>query len=48
MGMKKLQLPIVNNLRNDWKDYNPAQPDDWKTFDWALCPIYETIKPDGN
>lgn len=48
MGMKKLQLPIVNNLRNDWKDYNPAQPDDWKTFHWALCPIYETIKPDGN
>jgi lysophospholipase L1-like esterase len=48
MGMKKLQLPILSALRHDWQDYDPAQPDDWKTFKWAPSPMTEMIKPDGN
>ena len=48
MGMKQLNLPIVNYLRNDWQDFNPAQPDDWKTFKWAPARIVEIAKPDGN
>ncbi len=48
MGMKQLNLPIVKFLRADWQDFNPAQPDDWKTFKWAPSRIAENVKPDGN
>ena len=48
MGMKQLNLPIVQFLRADWQDFNPAQPDDWKTFKWAPSRISENVKPDGN
>ena len=48
MGMKQLNLPIINYLRDDWQDFNPAQPDDWKTFQWAPSRIVENAKPDGN
>lgn len=48
MGMKQLNLPIVQYLRKDWQDFNPAQPDDWKTFQWAPSRIVENVKPDGN
>jgi lysophospholipase L1-like esterase len=48
MGMKELGLPMVTDLRSDWKDYSPAQPDDWETFKWYDSPVYEIIKPDGN
>ena len=48
MGMKQLQLPIVKFLRPEWQDYNPAQPDDWRTFKWAPSPLKDIVKPDGN
>ncbi|MCR5471771.1 MAG: rhamnogalacturonan acetylesterase [Prevotella sp.] len=48
MGMKQLNLPIVQYMRADWQDFNPAQPDDWKTFKWAPSRISENVKPDGN
>ncbi len=48
MGMKQIGLPVTEHLRADWKDYNPAQPDDWKTFKWYDAPLYENVKPDGN
>ena len=48
MGMKQLQLPIVQYLRDDWQDFDPAKPDDWKTFQWAPARIVENVKPDGN
>lgn len=48
MGMKQLNLPIVNYLRPEWQDFNPAQPDDWKTFQWAPSRMVENAKPDGN
>ena len=48
MGMKQLQLPIVKHLRQEWQDFNPAHPDDWKAFQWAESPMTENIKPDGN
>ena len=48
MGMKQLKLPIVQYLRPDWQDFNPSQPDDWKTFQWAPSRIVENVKPDGN
>ncbi len=48
MGMKQLNLPLVKYLRPDWQDFNPAQPDDWRTFQWAPSPMTENLKPDGN
>ena len=48
MGMKQLNLPVVQYLRADWQDFNPAQPDDWKPFKWAPSRISENVKPDGN
>lgn len=48
MGMKQLQLPFVKLIRPDWQDFNPAQPDDWKTFKWAPAKNAKLVKPDGN
>jgi len=48
MGMKELNLPIVKDLRNDWKDFSPAQPDDFNKFVWYPSSIVEFVKPDGN
>ena len=48
MGIKALNLPLVNYLRPDWQDFNPSQPDDWHTFQWAPSPMTENVKPDGN
>lgn len=48
MGMKQLELPIVQYLRPEWKDFDPARPDDWNTFQWAPSRMVENMKPDGN
>jgi lysophospholipase L1-like esterase len=48
MGMRQLQLPFLTALRADWKDYDPAHPDDYKTFVWYPTPLADTTKPDGN
>jgi len=48
MGIKQLHLPLVNYLRPDWQDFNPAAPDEWQTFRWAPSPMTESTKPDGN
>ena len=48
MGMKQLQLPLVKYLRPEWQDFDPSQPDDWRTFKWAPSPMQDIVKPDGN
>ena len=48
MGMKQLNLPMVQYLRADWQDFDPAQPDDWRTFQWAPAKNANLVKPDGN
>lgn len=47
-GMKKINLPIVKYLCDDYAGYNPAQPDALETFKWNDCPFTEIEKPDGN
>lgn len=47
MGMKKLNLNILQNLRSDFKDFDPKHPDDWKTFKWSPSSFVEIEKPDG-
>lgn len=48
MGMKQLQLPVILYLRPEWQDFDPSQPDDWRTFKWASSPMKDIVKPDGN
>ena len=48
MGMKQLGLDIVNHLRPEWQDFDPAHPDDWKSFKWAPAKNANLKKPDGN
>ena len=48
MGMKQLQLPLLKYLRTDWKDYDPAKPDDYTKFVWYPSVKQDTTKPDGN
>lgn len=48
MGMRQLNLPIVKYLRSDWKDFNPAQPDDYNKFVWYNSVQQDVTKPDGN
>jgi hypothetical protein len=47
-GIKKLNLPIIQYLREDYITYNPAKPDDWNNFQWYNSPFTEIEKPDGN
>lgn len=48
MGLKQLNSPLVEHLNSSWTDFNPAQPDDWKTFYWPLSVLFDGKKPDGN
>lgn len=48
MGMKQLQLPIMDDLRRDWQDYNPTQPDDPDAFVWYPAVKQDVKKPDGD
>jgi len=48
MGIKQLDLPLAKQLRAAWRDFNPARPDDWKTFQWAPARNADLLKPDGN
>lgn len=48
MGMKQLNLPIVKYLRSDWKDYDPAHPDDFNKYVWYTSVMVDVTKPDGN
>jgi len=47
-GMKKLHLPIVNDLRSDYTPFNLSQPGDWRNFHWNDSPFIDYVKPDGN
>lgn len=48
MGMKQLNLPMIQDLRPGWQDFDPAHPDDFNTYKWYLSALVDTRKPDGN
>ena len=48
MGLKQQQCPLVNHLRADWHDFDPAHPDDPQQFVWYLSGNSNILKPDGN
>lgn len=47
-GMKEINLPLTQYIREDYKTYNPAQPDSFTSFKWIECPFVEVEKPEGN
>ena len=47
-GMKSLNLPVVQYLRDDYVPLDPAKPDEWRTFHWNDGPFIDIVKPDGN
>ena len=47
-GMKRLNIDLINYLRDEWPGFNPSKPDDWQQFYWPLTPFGYTEKPDGN
>lgn len=47
-GMKQLNLPLIEYLRDDYKTFNPATPDSRDEFHWNDSPFTEIAKPDGN
>lgn len=47
-GIKANHLSLEGFIREDVKPFNPAQPDEFKTFKWNLSPFTATRKPDGN
>lgn len=49
MGLKQHGISrLVDHLRTEWKDYDPAQPDDPAAFEWYPSVKQDTVKPDGN
>lgn len=48
MGMKELHLPLINHLRKDWKDFDPAHPDNPNTWYWYPSALTDITKPAGN
>ncbi len=48
MGMKKLGLPIIQYLREDWRNFNPLHPDNPDSFQWYPADKQDVTKPDGN
>ena len=48
MGLKQINSPLVNCLRDDWQDFDPAHPDDPDTFVWHMSTGSNITKPDGN
>lgn len=48
MGMKQLGLPLTKELREDWADYNPKNPDSPESFVWYPSRKQDVTKPDGN
>ena len=48
MGLKHINSPIISNLREDWKDFDPKKPDNWEDFIWCPAPSIDSLKPDGN
>lgn len=47
-GMKAAKLDAAKHLRADYTAFNPARPDNYKSFKWNLSPFTEIEKPDGN
>jgi len=48
MGLKAMNSPLADCLRDDWKDFDPSYPDDPDAFLWYMSTGSSLTKPDGN
>ena len=48
MGLKQMDSPLVQYLRTDWQDFDPAHPDSPDEFIWYPSGNTDLVKPDGN
>ena len=48
MGLKQMDSPLVQYLRTDWQDFDPAHPDSPDAFVWYPSGNTDLVKPDGN
>lgn len=48
MGLKQMDSPLVQYLRTDWQDFDPAYPDSPEEFIWYPSGNTNLVKPDGN
>ena len=48
MGLKQMDSPLVQYLRTDWQNFNPAHPDSPDEFIWYPSGNTDLVKPDGN
>ena len=48
MGLKQMDSPLVQYLRTDWQDFDPAHPDSPDEFIWYPSGNTNLVKPDGN
>ena len=48
MGLKQMDSPLVQYLRADWQDFDPAYPDSPDEFIWYPSGNTNLVKPDGN
>ncbi len=47
-GIKDLNLPIAQFIKDDYTEFDPSQPDEFSSFKWSNSPFAEVEKPDGN
>ena len=47
-GLKQLNHPLVEYIREDYETYDPSKPDSFESFNWIECPFVEITKPEGN
>lgn len=47
-GIKDLRLSFVSHIKDEFKGFDAAHPDDFNTFHWNDSPFFEALKPDGN
>lgn len=47
-GIRKAKLPLVAMLADDVKPFDPSKPDAVAEFHYAVSPVKDVTKPDGN
>ena len=47
-GIKDLNLPLTQYIREEFNGFNAAEPDNPDTFRWAPAKTADLVKPDGN
>lgn len=48
MGLKQMNSPLVDYLKADWQDFDPAHPDNPDEFVWYASANPNLTTPDGN